>query len=250
MLVAVLVVTRRGVVPAHGERIGVVALGAVGYMTESTLFFMGLERGTAAAVTLLFYSYPAVVVVLEALSGGPRPGVRSLAALVMSAAGTAVVVAAGSTVSITPAGILCALASAVAVALYLLASDRIVVRTPPLTAAAVVALSCGLSFLLQGAALGQLRTPRGHLPAMAVNGLATAAAFAFLFAALARLGAGRTSVAMTLEAVFAVVLAAVVLGEALRPLQAVGGVAVLTATVLVATAHGHDDVAADPPPVP
>jgi hypothetical protein len=35
----------------RSERLGVLALGFVGYGGESTLYFLGLERGSAAAVS-------------------------------------------------------------------------------------------------------------------------------------------------------------------------------------------------------
>ena len=65
-------------------------------------------------------------------------------------------------------------------------------------------------------------------------GLFTAAAFTLMFAALARIGARHTAVVMTLEAVVAVALATLLLGEPLAPGQAAGGACVLAATVLVA----------------
>ena len=65
-------------------------------------------------------------------------------------------------------------------------------------------------------------------------GLFTAAAFTLTFAALARLGARHTSVVMTLEAVFTVALATLLLGEPLGPAQVAGGACVLAATVVVA----------------
>jgi drug/metabolite transporter (DMT)-like permease len=55
-----------------------------------------------------------------------------------------------------------------------------------------------------------------------------------MFVALARLGAGRTSVVMTLEAFFAVVLGAALLGEHLAVGQVVGGMAILAATAVIA----------------
>ena len=54
-----------------------------------------------------------------------------------------------------------------------------------------------------------------------------------MFAALARLGARHTSIVMTLEAVFAVGLAALLLGESLGLWQGIGGAALLAATGLV-----------------
>ena len=53
-LVAFLAIGRRRVVPEPGERLRVFLFGALGYSVESALFYAGLARGTAAAVTLLF----------------------------------------------------------------------------------------------------------------------------------------------------------------------------------------------------
>ena len=55
--------------PPRGERIRAFALGLCIYAVESTFFYMGLERGTAAAVALIFYAYPAVIAVFETLTG-------------------------------------------------------------------------------------------------------------------------------------------------------------------------------------
>ena len=41
----------------------VIMLGLVLYSAESTAFYLGLEHGTAAAVALIFYAYPAVIAV-------------------------------------------------------------------------------------------------------------------------------------------------------------------------------------------
>jgi drug/metabolite transporter (DMT)-like permease len=54
-----------------------------------------------------------------------------------------------------------------------------------------------------------------------------------MFAGLRRLGPAPTAVVMTLEALFAIVLSGLFLGESLGPLQIVGGVAILAATVLI-----------------
>ena len=81
---------------------------------------------------------------------------------------------------------------------------------------------------------GGLEAPGGQWTQLLAYGAFTAAAFTLMFAALARLGARRTSVVMTLEAVFAVALATALLGEPLGLGQAVGGAAVLAATIVVA----------------
>jgi drug/metabolite transporter (DMT)-like permease len=67
--------------------------------------------------------------------------------------------------------------------------------------------------------------------------VSTVVAIVAFFAGLARLGPTRTATLSTLEPVVTVTLAAVVLGEAVGPLQAAGGALVLAAVlVLVRTA--------------
>jgi drug/metabolite transporter (DMT)-like permease len=234
LLLALLSATGRPLLPLARERRACLVLG-LAYAVESTFFFMALERGTAAAVTLLFYAYPAIVTVAELAGGRGRPSGRVLAALALSATGSMVVVVAGAEVSITTAGILLALCSAVAFSLYLMASHRLVGRSDAMTTGAWVALACGLTHLARGALTAGFRSPAGQWPALLGNAVATAAAFSLMFAGLRRLGPARTAVVMTLEAVFGVGLAAAFLHEALRPVQVGGGALVLTGAVLVAT---------------
>lgn len=238
---------RQPLLPPRGERLVCVLLGAVGYMVESTFFFSGLERGTAAAVALIFYAYPSIVVLAGKLLGRETPP-NALVAVCLSVGGTGIVVAAGSDVAISRAGILFSIASALTFTVYMLASDRFVVRTPAMTTAAWVATGAGMSFLLQGAVTSTLVAPGDAALPLAANGLATAVAFTCLYAALPRIGPTRTAVIMTLEAVFAIILAVVFLDETLRPLQLVGGAAVLAGAVLIARrrrAPDHEEVIPD-----
>jgi drug/metabolite transporter (DMT)-like permease len=234
-LFALLALLRRGLLPARGERLRPLLLGAVGYAVESTLFYSAVQRGTAAAVALLFYVYPAIVTVLELALGRTRSSGRLLAAMGLSIAGTALIVVTGGDVSISPTGIAFALGSAATFSVYLLVSARAVVRTDPMVNGAWVAAGAALSLTTTGLVSGGLRSPGPDWWLMLGNGVATAAAFSLLFAALGRLGASRTAIVMTLEALSAVVLAALVLGETIGALQLVGGAAILAGTALIAT---------------
>jgi drug/metabolite transporter (DMT)-like permease len=236
-LFVLLAVLRRGLVPARGERLRPLLLGAIGYALESALFYSALQRGTAAAVALLFYVYPAIVTVLELVSGRTVFSGRLLGALGLSIAGTALIVVSGGDVAISRTGILLALGSACSFAVYLLASGRAVTHTDPMVNGAWVAAGASLSLTVQGVATGGLRNPGADWWLMLANGVATAAAFSLLFAALRTLGASRTAVVMTLEALSAVVLAALLLGETIGAIQLVGGAAILAATVLISTSR-------------
>jgi drug/metabolite transporter (DMT)-like permease len=221
-------------VPVPGERVAAFLLGAVGYMVESTFFFSGLERGTAAAVSLIFYTFPAMVTLVESALARRAPDRTTVLALLASATGTAVVVIAGSDLNITPTGIAFAFGSAGSFAVYLMVGHRVVHRTDARISGAWVAGGAAVGFLSRGLLTSSLvNPPAGRWPQLVLNGLATAGAFGMMFAALKRIGPGPTAVVMTLEAVFAVILAALFLGESVNSVQALGGVAVLAAAAVI-----------------
>ena len=248
LLAAIVLATGRSLLPAPGERLAAALLGTVGYAFESSLFFAGLERGSAAAVTVLFYAYPVGVAVIDVATGAVRPSPRLVAALLAGGVGTAIVVVAGADVSVTPAGIAFALAAAASFAGYLVLSARLLVRTDTMVRAAWVSTGAAAGLAVRGLVLGGFDAPGGFWPRLIAIGLANAAAFGFLFAALPRIGATRTAVVLNVEPVSAVVLAALFLGETLGAVQLAGGVLVLAAAVVIA-APGRAE-AEEGPPVP
>jgi drug/metabolite transporter (DMT)-like permease len=233
------------VTPARSELVRVVLLGAIGYTTESTFFYLGLQRGTAAAVSLLFYVYPAIVCCIEIVRGRERPDRATIVALALAIAGTGVVVTTGARISITAAGIVFALSSATVFAVYMLVSREIVRTGDSMRAAAWVAFGASAGSLVRGVFAGDLRNPMPHAAQLVLYGVFTAAAFALVFAALERIGTSRTAVVMTLEAVTAVVLGAVVLGERIHAPQLVGGAAILVAAATIGRRRAHDAATAD-----
>ena len=73
----------------------------------------------------------------------------------------------------------------------------------------------------------------------AVAGIAlvsTVAAITLFFAGLARIGPTQASTLSTIEPVFTIVLAALLLGERIEMIQAIGGVLILGAVVMLARA--------------
>jgi drug/metabolite transporter (DMT)-like permease len=220
--------------PATRAAAKLLALGAIGYAGQSTLFYLSLQRGTAATSILLFYAYPALVCLIGWVAlRERRPCRRTWLALALSAGGTALVAAAAGPVEIDPLAVVFALSSAFVFALYVLAGQRLAGAIDAMTTAAVVAAGAALGSTARGALTHSLQAPGARWTLLIGYGIFTAAAFTLMFAALGRLGARRTSVVMTLEAVFAVALAVLMLGEPLTPGQAVGGACVLAATTLV-----------------
>jgi drug/metabolite transporter (DMT)-like permease len=226
--------------PAAGEWLPIVLLGAVGYTLESTLFYLSLGHGTATACILLFYAYPAIVMVIEFVRGREQVTKATGVALLLSLVGTSSVVAVGRDVSISPMGIVLALVSATAYGLYLVVGRDVRRQTDAMTAACWVAAGAAAASLMRGAVGGTLRVPSGHVLQIVAYGAVTAAAFALTFAALARIGASQTAVVMTLEAASTVLLAGVVLGEGITKAQAFGGAAILAAAAIIARSHRRE----------
>jgi drug/metabolite transporter (DMT)-like permease len=235
LLLGVLIVTRRPLLPPPGERIFAITLGFAVYAVESTCFYLGLEHGTAAAVALIFYAYPAVIAITEVMLGAARWRARTFVALALAVSGSAVVAIGGGRLAISTSGVFFVGASIVMFSTYVLLSDRVLVRTDSITAATWTAIGASMGTATFGVLRGDLEAPSGHaLAALFANGLATATAFTLFLVVLDRIGATRTAIVMALEAVTGIVLTAVFLGESVRPVVALGGVAVLAGAVIAA----------------
>ncbi len=227
--------------PLPGEWLPIVALGAVGYAGESTLFYLSMTHGTAGACIMLFYAYPAVVTAIGLSRNQIRLTIRSLLALASATAGAVTVVAFGGALAISTTGVVLALSAAAAYGGYLVLGREFTRQTDAMCAACWVAAGAAGSSAARGVITSSEHYPSGHVVAVLAYGAVTAVAFSLTFAALSRIGAGQTAVVMTLEAVSTVVLAAVVLGESMSWGQACGGVAIIGAAVVIAASPSDED---------
>ena len=247
ILGGVLLATRRPLMPEPGERVGLIVAATLGYGTESALYFSALNHGTAAAVTLLFYTYPVWVMLASIALDRRVPAGRLVAALVMAIAGAAVVVVAGSGVDVAAAGIVLALACAFAYTGYLIGVDRVVHRTNPLTTATWLAAGAALANLVFAVAFRAWSMPTGAQAGLRVFGMGafTAGAFVCMIASLQRIGAVRNAIIGVLEPLTVAVLAAVLLDEPLTVATVVGGTLILSAAVIATLARGRRVVEPD-----
>jgi drug/metabolite transporter (DMT)-like permease len=233
LLVGATVALRRPLAPARGERLGVLALGFVGYGGESTLYFLGLERGSAAAVSLLFYTNPGIVMLLQWAFRHRKPHRSALLAFGVALCGVVLVASTGSDVSITKAGAFFALAAATTYACYLLVSERVVARSDPVTVAGWLSAGATVAMGVRCAFDGGVVIPADLRVQSLAAGIAAAVAFALLLIALGKLGAGPTSMLLLLELVCVIVLSAVFLDETLSPVQLIGGALIALGALII-----------------
>ena len=225
---------RGSVAPPPGERLRTFGLGVL-YAGQARVFFAALGRGSAGAVALVFYSYPAMVALAELARRTTRWSARLGGALALSVGGVVTVVAVEGDLFISATGVLFALGSAALFTTYLLAGDSLLDATDAVVKAAWI--SGGAALTLAAVALGSGGDWPGldRAPLLLGYGVANAAAFGLMFVALPRIGPTRTAVMLNFEVVSSVGLAAVVLDERFAPLQAIGGLGVVVGAILAAT---------------
>jgi len=231
----------RPLLPEHGERRGLILAGIFGYGTESAFYFSALNHGSAAAVTLLFYTYPVIVMLASIAIDRRAPARLLIGALLLSVAGTVIVVVWGGRVDIEPVGIALSLACATAYAGYLMGTDRVLKRTNPMTAGLWLAGSAAAANLLYAGVFRATELPEGggwwQLFGMVAF---TAAAFVCMLAGLQRIGAVRNAIIGVLEPLSVALLARAFLSEPIHAPVAIGGTLILGGAVcatLVRTTH-------------
>jgi drug/metabolite transporter (DMT)-like permease len=238
LLFAVLVLLRKPLVPAEGERVPLAIAGIVGYGSEAALYFSALNHGKAGAVTLLFYLYPVWVMLAAIALDGRAPAALLFVALALALGGSAIVIVAGGTIEVQPLGIALAIATSVAYASYLTFTDRTVKRTDPIVAAAWIGAGAALANVMFSFAFDAERTPTASSwPSLVAMALFSAGAFAAMLGGLQLVGAVRNAIIGVMEPLTVALLAALFLDEPIAIATAIGGVLILGAAVLATVAR-------------
>jgi drug/metabolite transporter (DMT)-like permease len=238
VLLALLAWRSRARWPPRRHVFALVALGGIGYVTQSFFYFTALQHASAGLVALLLYAFPFIVAVLAAILLHERLGPRRIAALLVASAGLALTIGGGEGSAL---GVALGLGAAIVYAVYIVAGTRVTREVDPLVAASIVCAAATVSYSVLALGRAALGTPVqlphdaiGWLNVGAIAFVSTVVAIAAFFFGLKRLGASMTSVLSTLEPVVSVLLAAIVLGEAVTPMQAFGGLLVIATAIWLA----------------
>jgi drug/metabolite transporter (DMT)-like permease len=239
VLAVALLVLRRPVLAAPGERLGLGLLAVVGYSAESAFFFLAAQHGTAASVTLLFFTYPVFVTLASWLLGRGAPARFTIVALVCAVAGAAIVAGTGAGLDVDGVGVVFALASALTFSAYLIGVEHVVRRTSPLTSALWVSAGASAGLFVFAGIAGRSVGPQSGADWWAILGMgvASAGAFVCLLAGLQRIGAVRTAIVSATEPLSAAFLAYVFLDESVSPGTALGGVLILAGAIVASLAR-------------
>jgi drug/metabolite transporter (DMT)-like permease len=232
-----------------------IALGVM-YTGNSSTYFAGLETVPASLAALIVYIYPALVAVLTLRIGRRLEGRRAWAALAIAMIGVVLAIGTIDADEVPPtSGLLLMAASPLIYSVWIVLSARLAgerrtgvgsagtAGADPTVAGAVMMSATATTFWVVGLTLGHPVLP-ATIPAEAWGGIvgvgavSTFVAIQAFYAGAHRIGAARASLVSTVEPIWTIVLAGILFGERLTPLQLVGGALILGGVVIAQTRPG------------
>ena len=206
------------------------ALGAFGYSMQAGLYFLALKRMDASVLSLILYSYPALVTGAAILLRRESANRRRLVALVTASGGLVLVLAGAGAGSFDLAGAAFGVGAALTYTTYILVSDGVTAHVDPLPLAALVSTGAAVTLGLVAAGTGTLDLGFdgiGWLWLGLAALVSTVGAVVLFFSGMSRVGPSTAAILSTLEPPVTVALVFLTFGEALGAVQLLGALAVL-----------------------
>jgi len=243
-----------------------IGLGAF-YVTNTATYYAGITTVPLSLAALIVYIYPPVVAVLALRLGRPLEGRRAWTALAIAVAGVALAVGGIDAATAPPvSGLILIVASPLLYSVWIILaarhsgerSDRTGHGSDEGADASVV----GAVMLSSTAAvywIVNLGTGHPVLPSTippeawpGILGVAVVAGFLAVqafYAGAQRVGAAQASLISTVEPLWTILAASLLLGERLQPVQLIGG-AMILAGVLLSQTRGGGATRAESAPLP
>ena len=228
-----LLLARRERLPQGAVLLTLMGMGGVGYFGQAICFLTSLQYASSGLAALLLYLYPAFVAMLSAwLLKEPLEGIK-IPALCLALAGTALTVGPEGG---KWQGILLAILAAAIYSVYIIVGTRVMKQVSAIQSSTVIfgsaAVVSGITMLAGGSQLPA--TQAGWAALVSLVLISTVLPVSTFLAGLKRIGPVDTSMISTMEPAVTVVLAAVFLGETLKPVTLMGGAILLSAMLLLA----------------
>lgn len=211
-------------------------LGAVGYAMQAGLYFLALQHMDASVLSMILYSYPALVTGAAILLRRESASRRRLVALVVASGGLVLVLAGAGVGSLSLAGCALGAGAALTYATYILVSDGVTKALDPLLLSALVISGAAVTLGVIASATGALDfgfAPIGWLWIGLTALVSTVAAVVLFFSGMSRVGPSTAAILSTVEPPVTVCLVFLTFGEALGLVQLLGAVAVVGAAIIV-----------------
>ncbi len=252
LLVLIVAITHRRGFRLHRSEIRTLLIyGIFGIAATQSLYFLAIQRLPVGIALLFEFTAPIMVALWFRFVLREPVRDRVFAALLLALVGLAMVAQVWQGASLDAVGVAAALAAAVALALYYLVGEQLVVHRDPVSLTmwgfGVAALFWAvvqpwwafpwdtLDFSAAFGEGGPVAPAWGFVTYMVVLG--TVVPFALVLQSLRHLRATQASAVGMTEPVIASAIAFVVLGELLTPVQVLGGAVVLAGVLLAETSR-------------
>jgi drug/metabolite transporter (DMT)-like permease len=221
-------------------------LGTLGVAVSNYFYYVAIQRTNVATAIIVQYTAPVWVLLYVVARRQQKLTAQKVAAVALAVTGIALVIdifggKSGSALHLDPYGLIAALLASFSFAFYNVGGHRILARHDrwrvlvwTLTAAAVFWLVVNPPWKIAAAHYA----PAQWLFLFVFSMISVLGAFSLYFLGLQHLEPTRAIIASCLEPVFSILLAALLLGEVLRPIQTLGIVFVLAAIVIVQRQDG------------
>lgn len=202
------------------------------------LAFIGLQLMPAGILVVLFYTYPAMVAALSALLG-EQLSARAWWALGLTIVGVLLTVPDLFTTlrhGGNLPGVAVVLLNALVVAVYFIVSSRLLRGHSAIAHASAWTITgalVGLLVLIPSRTVEPAPTPTTWVLLLLLATTSTVFPIFFLNAGIQKVGAARAAILGTVEPILTVILATLLLGERMQPIQLVGGAFILFSIILL-----------------
>ena len=231
-VMAVLLVTRRESLPRGLTLLQLVGMGAVGYVGQAFSYLTALKYASSGLVALLLYLYPVFVAILSVIWLREQITRIKAAALGLALVGTALTVGPEGGQFL---GVLLAISAAAIYSVYIMVGAQVMKQVSAIQSSTVIFASAGgmSGVLMMGNGPHLPTTGAGWAVIGSIVLIATVLPVVAFLAGLERIGPTNAAMLSTLEPVVTVLLAAMLLGETLKPITLLGGGLVLVAVLLL-----------------
>lgn len=250
--------SRRAAVRRIGRRTAIASIGlGVLFVGNSGTYYAGLEKVSPSLAALIAYFYPALVAVLSLRFGRRLEGARVWFALVLALVGVVLTIGGIDPNDAPPAlSLALVVASPIIYAVWIILAARLSGERrdavaddasggdEALATAALMMTATAVVYWVAALVVGRpvlpMAIPVAAWPGLiGVGAISSFVAIQGFYLGARRLGAAQATLVATIEPLWTVVLAAIIYGYALLPLQVVGGLLIL-ASVVIAQAPGLD----------
>lgn len=213
-------------------------IGVLGVAASNYFYYLAIQKTNVATAIIVQYTAPIWVLLYTVARGLQRPTLQRVAAVGLAVMGIALVIGVfgGSGLRLDTIGVFAALLAAFSFAFYNIGGHNILARHDRWTVLLYTTCSASLFWLLVNP---PWKVTAAHYSSgqwlflLLFSLLSVMAPFSFYFAGLQHLEPTRAIVVSCLEPVFSIVIAAIALGEVMRPLQVIGIIFVLAAIIAV-----------------